>query len=138
MVYVNGNSFYTYLANGMVLVGEPTPSLESAAFTFLLPAGCCYDPPKRAGLASLTGEMMLRGAGPRDSRTWVSDLENLGVERGESVGVAQATFSRRHAARQFDAGIEFVCRPDSPAAFAGRSARSGAQRVLAGAAGDRR
>jgi predicted Zn-dependent peptidase len=81
------------LANGMVLVGEPNPSVESAAFSFLLPAGCSHDPAKRAGLAALTGEMMLRGAGPRDSRTWVSDLENLGVERGESVGVAQATFS---------------------------------------------
>jgi predicted Zn-dependent peptidase len=81
------------LTNGMVLVGEPNSSVESAAFTFLLPAGCSHDPSKRAGLAALTGEMMLRGAGPRDSRTWVSDLENLGVERGESVGVAQATFS---------------------------------------------
>jgi predicted Zn-dependent peptidase len=76
----------------MVLVGEPTTSVESAAFTFLLPAGCCYDPAERAGLAALTSEMMLRGAGPRDSRAWISDLENLGVERGESVGVAQATF----------------------------------------------
>jgi predicted Zn-dependent peptidase len=81
------------LPNGMVLVGEPTSSVESAAFTFLLPAGCSHDPAQRCGLAALTGEMMLRGAGPRDSRTWVSELENLGVERGESVGVAQATFS---------------------------------------------
>jgi predicted Zn-dependent peptidase len=80
------------LANGMVLVGEPTASFESAAFTFLHPGGCCYDPKGRAGLAALTNEMMLRGAGPRDSRAWVSDLENLGVERGESVGVAHATF----------------------------------------------
>lgn len=78
--------------NGMVLIGEPTRSMESAAFTFLAPAGCCFDPPERAGLAALTSEMMLRGAGPRDSRTWVSDLENLGVERGESVGVAQSTY----------------------------------------------
>ncbi len=82
----------TTLSNGMVLVGEPSKALESAAFTFLTPAGCCFDPPGRAGLASLTGEMMLRGAGSRDSRAWISDLENLGVERGESVGVAQATY----------------------------------------------
>ena len=81
------------LANGMVLIGEPNASVESAAFTFQLPAGCSYDPPGRAGIAALTSEMMLRGAGPRDSRTWTSDLENLGVERGESVGVAQATYS---------------------------------------------
>jgi predicted Zn-dependent peptidase len=88
------NAIFSHkLANGMVLVGEPTQSLESAAFTFLLPAGCSHDPSNRAGLAALTAEMMLRGAGPRDSRTWVADLENLGVERGESVGVAQATYS---------------------------------------------
>ncbi len=76
----------------MVLIGEPTESVESAAFTFLLPAGCSRDPVGRAGLAGLSCEMMLRGAGPRDSRTWMSDLENLGVERGESVGVAHSTF----------------------------------------------
>jgi predicted Zn-dependent peptidase len=81
------------LANGMVLIGEPTPSFESAAFSFLLPGGCCNDPAGRDGLASLTGEMLLRGAGNRDSRAWISALENLGVERGESVGVAQANYS---------------------------------------------
>ena len=80
------------LANGMVLVGEPTESLQSAAFTFLLPGGCAYDPPGRAGLAAMTCEMMLRGAGPRDSRAWITDLENLGVERGESVGTTQASY----------------------------------------------
>ena len=37
--------------------------------------------------------MMLRGAGSRDSRAWISALENLGVERGESVGTTQASFS---------------------------------------------
>jgi predicted Zn-dependent peptidase len=81
------------LANGMVLVGEPMPSFESAAFSFLIPSGCSYDPVGRAGLAALTSEMMLRGAGPRDARAWISELENLGVERGESVGVAQANYS---------------------------------------------
>jgi predicted Zn-dependent peptidase len=76
----------------MVLVGEPTKSLESVAFTFLLPGGCSYDPANRFGLASLTCEMMLRGAGDRDSRAWISELENLGVERGESVGTTQASY----------------------------------------------
>jgi predicted Zn-dependent peptidase len=107
------------LANGMVLVGEPTSSVESAAFTFLLPAGCSHDPSQRAGLAALTGEMMLRGAGPRDSRTWVADLENLGVERGESVGVAQATFSGATLRDNLPAALvlfaDLVRRPHLPA-----------------------
>jgi predicted Zn-dependent peptidase len=107
------------LENGMVLVGEPTRALESAAFTFLAPAGCCFDPPGRAGLASLTSEMMLRGSGSRDSRAWVSDLENLGVERGESVGVAQATYHGATLRDNVHAGIslfaDMLRRPHLPA-----------------------
>lgn len=107
------------LNNGMILVGEPTSSLESVAFTFLLPSGCCNDPPERAGLASLTGEMMLRGAGPRDSRAWISDLENLGVERGESVGVAQATYHGATLKDNLYAGLglfaDLLRRPHLPA-----------------------
>jgi predicted Zn-dependent peptidase len=120
--------FSKTLANGMVLVGEPTKALESAAFTFLAPAGCCFDPPGRAGLASLTGEMMLRGAGSRDSRAWVSDLENLGVERGESVGVAQSTYHGATLRNNVYAGIslfaDMLRRPHLPAdqLDAGRSA----------------
>jgi predicted Zn-dependent peptidase len=107
------------LANGMVLVGEPTQSVESAAFTFLMPSGCCYDPVGRAGLATLTSEMMLRGAGSRDSRAWISDLENLGVERGESVGVAQATYHGATLKENLSAGMELFAdllrRPQLPA-----------------------
>lgn len=77
----------------MVVVGEPTDAYQSAAFCFLLPAGCCYESSDRAGLAALTCEMTLRGAGSRDSRQFISDLENLGVERDEGVGVSQASFS---------------------------------------------
>lgn len=66
--------------------------MDSAAFNFLLPSGCCYERPDQGGLAAMTCEMMLRGAGPRDSRAWIAELENLGVERGESVGVTQANF----------------------------------------------
>ena len=94
------------LANGMVLVGEPTKSLESVAFTFLLPGGCSYDPAGRFGLASFTCEMMLRGAGERDARAWISELENLGVERGESVGTTQSSFGGATLRDNLAAGLE--------------------------------
>lgn len=81
------------LPNGMVLVGEPSDAFESVAFSLLIPGGCQYDPTDRLGLASLTCEMMLRGAGDRDSRAFINDLDSLGVERGETVGVTQASFS---------------------------------------------
>jgi predicted Zn-dependent peptidase len=83
---------HTY-PNGLVLVAEPTPALQSAAFTFLAPAGCVYDPADRGGLGSYTCEMSLRGAGQRDSRQFILDLDNLGVERAEGVANAHASYS---------------------------------------------
>lgn len=79
--------------NGLVLVAEPITFLESVAFTFLTPAGCRYDPQSRQGLAAMTCDMALRGAGERDSRRFVQDLETLGVERSESVSNAHTSFS---------------------------------------------
>jgi len=80
-------------ANGLVLVAEPMRSLESAAFSFLVPSGCVHDPTDRGGLASFLSEMIMRGAGNRDNRRLVLDLDNLGVERHESVADAHAYFS---------------------------------------------
>ena len=80
-------------ANGLVLVGEPMPWLASAAFTFLVPSGCVYDPPTRGGLGGFVCEMTLRGAGTRDSRSLILDLDNLGVDRAESVSDAHVAYS---------------------------------------------
>ena len=81
------------LSNQMVLVGEPTDSVQSAAFTLLIPSGSSTDSVDRHGLSSMLCDMVLRGAGARDSRALINDLEVLGVERGESVGVSQTSFS---------------------------------------------
>jgi predicted Zn-dependent peptidase len=93
-------------------------SLESAAFTFLVPAGCAFDPVELPGLASLTCEMSVRGAGPRDSRQFIQDLENLGVERGESVSVSHASFSGAMLAKNLYPALEIYAdllrRPQLP------------------------
>src|SRR5215213_11731688 len=81
------------LANGLVLLAEPVATVESAAFTLHTPCGCSNDPADRLGLSSMLSDMALRGAGPRDSRALINDLEVLGVEHGESVGISQTSFS---------------------------------------------
>jgi predicted Zn-dependent peptidase len=78
--------------NGLVLVAESMQSLESVAFTFLLPVGAAYDPSDRAGLTSVTCEMALRGCGDLDSRQYVERLESLGIETGESVTVSHTCY----------------------------------------------
>ena len=96
---------HTY-SNGLVLVAEPISSLESAAFTIMVPAGCAYEPAGRAGLGSLVCEMTVRGSGPRNSRQFVQDLENLGVERGESVSTNHTSYSGATLAKSLPAALE--------------------------------
>src|SRR6201999_837722 len=105
--------------NGLVLVAEPMKSLESAAFSFLLPAGCVRESSRRSGLAAFTCEMALRGSGNRDSRQFISDLENLGVERGESVSVNHTSFGGATLSKNLWPALEIFAdllrRPHLPA-----------------------
>jgi predicted Zn-dependent peptidase len=80
------------LANGLVLVAEEMDWLESAAFALLAPAGCAYEPATGLGLGNLTCEMAQRGAGQRDSRQFLADLENLGAESSASVSLGHTSF----------------------------------------------
>ncbi len=82
---------HTY-ENGLVLVAQPMQWLQSAAFSFLVPAGCVHEPHGRSGLGSFACEMTLRGAGPRDNHQFVLDLDNLGVEHHASVSSARMSY----------------------------------------------
>jgi predicted Zn-dependent peptidase len=77
--------------SGLVLVAEEMEWLESAAFALLVPAGCVYEPADKLGLGNLTCEMAQRGAGQRDSRQFLSDLENLGAQTSASVSIAHTS-----------------------------------------------
>lgn len=99
-------SIYSHIfPNGLVLVAEPRMSLKSAAFTFLVPAGCAHDPAHRGGLSGFTCELTLRGAGSRDSRRFILDLDNLGVERSESVSNAHTSYSGATLAENLPAAL---------------------------------
>jgi predicted Zn-dependent peptidase len=78
--------------NGLTLVAEAMPWLESAAFALMVPCGCAYEPANLAGLASFTCEMIQRGCGTRNSRQFVEDLENLGFEGSAGVSLAHTSY----------------------------------------------
>lgn len=105
--------------NGLTLVAEPMPWLESAAFALLLPAGCSRDPADKQGLANFTCEMAQRGCGSRNSRQFVEDLENLGVEHGGSVSIAHTSFGGAMIADRLPEALtifaDLVLRPHLPA-----------------------
>lgn len=108
----------TQLANGLTLLVEPMPWLESAAFTFSLPAGYQFDPEDRRGLANFCCEMVQRGCGDRDSRQFVEDLEFLGVDYSASVSSSHTTYSSALPAESLPGTLEIfadmVRRPSIP------------------------
>ncbi len=87
--------------NGLVLVAEPMTSLQSAAFTFLRPGRLRLRSaePRRAGQLRLRDDRCA-GRAERDSRQFILDLDNLGVERSE-VGLRRPRqLQRGHAGRE--------------------------------------
>lgn len=105
-------------ANGLTLLAERMEHVRSAAFNFLVPAGCVFDPPDRLGMGTVLADLLTRGAGSRDSRQLTFDLDNLGLDRGEGVGLMHMHLSGATVARNLPAALDIyadiVRRPHLP------------------------
>lgn len=79
--------------NGLMLIVEPMQDVQSASFSFLVPAGSVYDGPGKNGSAGMLADWISRGAGDRDSRALSATLDNLGLQRNENAGTQHITFA---------------------------------------------
>jgi predicted Zn-dependent peptidase len=85
--------FQKQFAGGLTLLCEAMPAVQSAAMTLLLPAGVAGDPPTAVGAASVLADLVLRGAGERDSRQLIDHLDSLGLQRSSGTGTYHTHFS---------------------------------------------
>lgn len=92
--------------NGLVLVAETMPSVQSAAFTLLMPAGAAYEPEGLGGTASMLAEWITRGAGDMDSRELLTALDNLGVSHGEGAQTLHSSVSGATLGRNLIPALE--------------------------------
>lgn len=93
-------------SNGLTLLAERMDHVRSATMYLLVPGGFTYDPPDRLGTATLLAEMLVRGAGDRDSKKLTLDLDNLGADRSESVGPFNVVLSAGTLARNLPAVLD--------------------------------
>jgi predicted Zn-dependent peptidase len=104
--------------NGLTLLAEYMPGMQSAAMSFLLPAGSATDPVARSGSATVLSDLVLRGAGNRNSRELTDYLDRLGLQRSNSVGVHHSRFSSAALAhnviQSLSAYADVVRRPHLP------------------------
>jgi predicted Zn-dependent peptidase len=112
--------FQHTFSNGLTLLGEAMPGMQSAAMTLLLPAGSATDPVDRSGSATVLSDLVLRGAGPRDSKQLTDYLDKLGLQRSSSVGVHHSRFGCAGLADRVVEGLgayaDVVRRPHLPQA----------------------
>jgi predicted Zn-dependent peptidase len=96
--------------NGLVLLAEPMPYVQSAAFTMLLPAGVAYEGADGlnlgGGAATMAAEWITRGAGQRDSRQLLTALDNLGVSHAESAQTLHTSIAAATLGRNLEPALE--------------------------------
>jgi predicted Zn-dependent peptidase len=111
--------YHHTFANGLTLLAERMEHVRTAALNFLVPAGCINDPPSHAGIAAVLADLITRGAGPRSSRELTLELDNLGLDRDESVGGVHIRFWGATLARNLPAALDIYAdilrRPHLPA-----------------------
>jgi predicted Zn-dependent peptidase len=117
--HLHQNLFTATLANGITVLGEEMPGVESVAVALHVAAGGIHDPPGRCGLATLAGEMSLRGAGGRTSREIVDTLDGAGAVWSHGVTTTHTTVAAAMVPRQLPEVLsvfaDLLRRPDLPA-----------------------
>lgn len=91
--------------NGLMLIVEEMRGLQSAAFSFLVPAGSIYEGPGKNGSAAMLADWITRGAGSYDSRELTATLDNLGIAHNESAGAENITFTAASVADRISDGL---------------------------------
>jgi predicted Zn-dependent peptidase len=103
---VPGDTYTSYrMHNGMVVVAEAIPSVRSAAFVFLLPAGAVTDPSEMLGAATVLEGFCYRGAGDLDTRGLSDALDSLGMQRGGGAELETVSFGGALLADNLEAAL---------------------------------
>jgi predicted Zn-dependent peptidase len=117
---LNDRYFQHTFANGLTLVAERMAGMHSAAMSIAFEAGAGSDQPQQRGAATVLAELVLRGAGDRDSRQLTEYLDGLGLHRSSSVGVYHSRLGAAAPAERvlesFAAYADIIRRPQLPEA----------------------
>ena len=107
------------LKNGLTVFVMETEELPLVSIRLLLPAGSAADPAGRAGVANLTAELVMKGAGGMGADEIAGAIEGLGGELAASAGRDYTAVSGNFLARDLAAGLDLletvVTKPDFPA-----------------------
>ncbi|MCA9083260.1 MAG: insulinase family protein [Planctomycetaceae bacterium] len=96
------------LPNGLRVVVQEMPGLQSASFALMIPAGSVFDRSGKAGTSQILAEMLPRGAGNLSARQLSSAMDNLGLQRNVSGGVGYITVTAATTADRLPESIPLL------------------------------
>ena len=96
------------LPNGVRVICDPMPGLESAALSVVAGAGARFEPEDRNGWSHLLEHMVFKGAGPRSARQIVEAIEEQGGWINAATGYERTSFQVRHLPGGLPLAIEVL------------------------------
>ncbi|ALL12102.1 M16 family metallopeptidase [Caulobacter henricii] len=96
------------LANGVRVVCDPMPGLETLALTVVAGRGAANEDPARSGWAHLLEHMVFKGAGSRSSRDIVEVIESQGGSINAATGYERTSFQVRALKGGLDLGMDVI------------------------------
>ena len=103
---------------GLTVLLEPIDSVGSCSIHWLLPSGTAYENADKTGVNTVLSELLLRGAGRRNSRELSEDMDRIGLERDCGVSESHAwlvgTVLGQHLETALDLFSDVVCEPNLP------------------------
>ncbi|EJL31534.1 putative Zn-dependent peptidase [Caulobacter sp. AP07] len=121
------------LENGVRVVCDPMPGLETVALSVVAGRGAAYEDPARSGWSHLLEHMVFKGAGPRSSRDIVEVIEAQGGSINAATGYERTSFQVRALKGGLDLGMavlaDLVLRPTLDEADLAREKQVVAQEI---------
>lgn len=106
------------LPNGLTVIADPQPDDGSVGAALFMPCGSGTDPASKMGLANMTQEYLLQGAGSYDRRQMAFELDRYGLQYQTSLGRESGVWKMgslpKHAERAIRLLGSLVIRPTFP------------------------
>lgn len=96
------------LPNGVRVVCDPMPGLETLALSVVAGRGAAYEDPARSGWSHLLEHMVFKGAGGRSARDIVEVIENQGGSINAATGYERTSFQVRALKGGLDLGMDVI------------------------------
>lgn len=100
--------YHKTLSNGLKVVVEEMPHVESVSYEISIPGGLISDDADSVGGAIVFAEILSKGAGQYDSRCLAEEFDQHGIRHGEGSGLNRFTLAGSAVGSKYQRALELT------------------------------